>query len=202
MRQDEALVFEAEVEPPTATKYRVIEFGRVGPGFAGAGAGTGTVSLEVEISPSSEGATRLIDETGFAEFNGEETRSLNEAVRSANQGTSFAGLEAGMAGAVAASQARQDAVVQQVLARAVSPCGNGSVDAGESCDPPFQQAQCSFDQVCADDCTICVSASSCDRRCCPGRNDFCKPPNADCFCDDACVEFFDCCPDFGQFCAN
>jgi hypothetical protein len=201
MRPGAAFVFEADVEPPTQTKYRVVEFGFLG-GSGGLGAGTGTASLQVEISPSSDAATSLIDESGFDLFNGEETRSLNEVVRSANGDTDFAGLSAGTASALAAVEAGQDPTVQEVLARAVSPCGNERIDSGEACDPPFLQAQCSFDQVCAGDCTACVSASSCDRRCCPGRNDFCKPPNAECFCDDACVEFFDCCADFVQFCAN
>lgn len=197
-----AFVFEADVEPPTATTYRVIEFGLLGSGAQGAGVGIGTIALEVDVDPSSEAATRLADESGFEQFNGEETRSLNEVVRSANQDTNFAGLSPGTASAAATEEARQDPTVQQVLARAVSPCGNERLDTGEACDPPFQQAQCSIDQVCADDCTACVSASSCERRCCPGRNDFCQPLNADCFCDDACLEFFDCCPDFGQFCGQ
>jgi hypothetical protein len=194
-------VFEAQVDPQTQAMYRVIEFGFLG-GSGGLGAGTGTVSVSVDLSPSSEAATRLIDESGFEEFNGEEARSTNELVRAANDDIDFAGLSAGTASAVAAADARQDPAVQEVLARAVSPCGNDRIDSGEVCDPPFQQAQCSFDRICADDCAACVSASSCERRCCPGRNDFCQPPNADCFCDDACGEFADCCSDFAQFCAN
>ncbi len=80
-------------------------------------------------------------------------------------------------------------------------CGNGTLEAGEACDPPASQAQCASNQICTNDCARCVSNTSCDGRCCPGRNDACTPTTgAGCFCDDACVQFGDCCSDFQQFC--
>ena len=39
------------------------------------------------------------------------------------------------------------------------------------------------------------------RECCKGRNDGCMQPN-ECFCDQACVGFRDCCQNFGQNCGN
>ena len=50
------------------------------------------------------------------------------------------------------------------------------------------------------DCSQCVSATSCEGRCCPGRDDFCTPPQAQCYCDEACRSFNDCCDDVSFAC--
>ncbi len=74
-------------------------------------------------------------------------------------------------------------------------CGNGTVDGGEACDPPAGQSQCVTGQLCSNDCTQCVSATSCAGRCCPGRDDNCTADAAPCFCDEFCVTAQDCCAD-------
>jgi len=40
-------------------------------------------------------------------------------------------------------------------------CGNGAVDAGESCDPPGVQAQCSAGEVCTASCTCAAPCDCC-----------------------------------------
>jgi len=74
-------------------------------------------------------------------------------------------------------------------------CGNGTVDGGEACDPPAAQSQCATGNLCSNDCTRCVAATSCAGRCCPGRDDNCTAEAAPCFCDEFCVQAQDCCGD-------
>src|SRR5690606_3617274 len=65
-------------------------------------------------------------------------------------------------------------------------CGNGVIESPEACDPPGSSDGCGSGFLCTNDCSQCVSATSCEGRCCPGRDDFCTPPNAACYCDEAC----------------
>ena len=44
-----------------------------------------------------------------------------------------------------------------------------------------------------------VQGGSCENFCCSGENQGCSP-NGDCFCDDACTNFEDCCADYGYWC--
>jgi hypothetical protein len=79
------------------------------------------------------------------------------------------------------------------------------------CDEPSCQELL---DMCVDDCTvsgcpageICIEGvcqtqtqqNSCALRvpsCCPGQDDSCTAPDAECFCDDHCTEAGDCCPD-------
>lgn len=46
----------------------------------------------------------------------------------------------------------------------------------------------------------CVSTTSCRNRCCPGRDDACRPAGVSCYCDQACTGFSDCCADVRQHC--
>jgi hypothetical protein len=82
----------------------------------------------------------------------------------------------------------------------VAECGNGQVEEGEACDPPGASGGCGSGFLCTNDCSDCVSATSCFGRCCPGRDDFCTPPQAQCYCDEACREFEDCCNDVSAAC--
>jgi len=43
---------------------------------------------------------------------------------------------------------------------------------------------------------------SCQGECCQGQagQGQCQPEDADCYCDQACAEFNDCCPDWEEFC--
>lgn len=79
-------------------------------------------------------------------------------------------------------------------------CGNGRVEQGEACDPPGDSGGCSSGFLCTNDCTECVSAISCEGRCCPGFDPGCRPPGAACFCDEACRQFQDCCDDVSIAC--
>ena len=79
-------------------------------------------------------------------------------------------------------------------------CGNGEIETGESCDPPGASGGCGAGFLCTNDCSQCVSATSCEGRCCPGRDDFCTPPQAQCYCDEACRGFQDCCEDVSSAC--
>jgi len=84
--------------------------------------------------------------------------------------------------------------------RSFAECGNGRVEQGETCDPPGASGGCGSGFLCTNDCSQCVSATSCQGRCCPGRDDFCTPPDAACYCDEACREFQDCCGDVSSAC--
>ena len=84
--------------------------------------------------------------------------------------------------------------------RATAECGNGTVESGEVCDPPGASGGCGSGFLCTNDCSECVSATSCEGRCCPGRDDFCTPPDAQCYCDEACRQFEDCCNDVSFAC--
>ncbi|HEY8516303.1 MAG TPA: hypothetical protein VIS07_12375 [Candidatus Binatia bacterium] len=82
----------------------------------------------------------------------------------------------------------------------VAECGNGIVEEGEACDPPGQSSSCGSFSLCTNDCSQCVSATSCKGRCCPGRDDFCTPPDAACYCDEFCRNAQDCCDDVLEAC--
>jgi hypothetical protein len=84
--------------------------------------------------------------------------------------------------------------------RSFAECGNGEVEEGEVCDPPGAGGGCGSGFLCTNDCSQCVSSTSCEGRCCPGRDDFCTPPDAQCYCDEACREFQDCCQDVSNAC--
>ena len=84
--------------------------------------------------------------------------------------------------------------------RTIAECGNGELEEGEACDPPGASGGCGSGFLCTNDCSDCVSAISCEGRCCPGRDDFCTPPDAQCYCDEACRSFEDCCTDVSAAC--
>ncbi|MEW6269019.1 MAG: hypothetical protein AB1689_06935 [Thermodesulfobacteriota bacterium] len=95
---------------------------------------------------------------------------------------------------------RSEPAILQWSCETVAECGNGQVEEGEECDPPGQSSACGSGFLCTNDCSQCVSATSCEGRCCPGRDDFCTPPQAQCYCDEACREFEDCCDDVSSAC--
>jgi len=84
--------------------------------------------------------------------------------------------------------------------RSFAECGNGELEEGEECDPPGSGGGCGSGFLCTNDCSQCVSSTSCEGRCCPGRDDFCTPPDAACYCDEACRDFQDCCQDVSSEC--
>ena len=93
-----------------------------------------------------------------------------------------------------------DAELVEFSCRATAECGNGILESGETCDPPGSGGGCGSGFLCTNDCSDCVSATSCEGRCCPGRDDFCTPPDAQCYCDEACRSFEDCCQDVSFAC--
>lgn len=110
------LVFEAEVEPVTSTKYGVMSFGPLS-GF-GSGTNGAPITLEgIVISPSSDAAVGLLRESGLEGFADEDIVALFEAVDLANADTDFAGLDAGEASDLATDTALADPDVQAILQR-------------------------------------------------------------------------------------
>jgi len=93
-----------------------------------------------------------------------------------------------------------DVEVVEFSCQATAECGNGVREGSETCDPPGSSGGCGSGFLCTNDCSDCVSATSCEGRCCPGRDDFCTPPDAQCFCDEACRSFRDCCKDVSFAC--
>lgn len=71
-----------------------------------------------------------------------------------------------------------------------------------SCDDPC--AMCTADEICLDGaCQPKDATTSCELRvpqCCPGQDDSCTAPDAECFCDAYCVEAGDCCADVCSVC--
>jgi YVTN family beta-propeller protein len=113
MIEGATLVYEADVEPATSTKYRVINFGSIG---TGAGAG---IDEEVVIDPNTEAAVQLIDDSGLENFSDEGVEMIIETVQTANADLTFAGLDANAAVTMAASEASQDPAVMMAIEEAM-----------------------------------------------------------------------------------
>jgi hypothetical protein len=110
-----ALVFEADVEPVTATTYRVIDIGPAGTGRAADALGSAAGLASVIIDPISEAATRLLDANGLENFSADGVAAVSDAVRTANVDTSFAGIGAAAGADAATATASFDPVVQLTL---------------------------------------------------------------------------------------
>jgi hypothetical protein len=108
------LVFQADVEPVSSSKYLTMGFGPlIG---TGGGAGAGPVTLEgIDISPSSDAAVGLLEANGLENFTDQEIVDLIDAVEAANADTDFAGLDAGAANDRATGVALADPEVQAIL---------------------------------------------------------------------------------------
>lgn len=77
-------------------------------------------------------------------------------------------------------------------------CGGcGSKGTGDACD----NVTCNFGYICLKGgCVLKSEQTSCDDNCCEGQDDDCKPAGAQCFCDEACVKYDDCCSDSCSVC--
>jgi hypothetical protein len=102
------LIVEARVEP--ATTYRVIVFGPLGNG----GAGAQTLD-NILLSPTSEAAVRLLAENGLQNFDDDGVDAVIDAVQVANANTNFAGQGAEQAVLTALGIARADSTVESVI---------------------------------------------------------------------------------------
>ncbi len=72
-----------------------------------------------------------------------------------------------------------------------------------SCEEDECGGACSDGEVCLDgQCQAKSTSNSCELReaCCPGQDNSCNPPDASCYCDEACQDLGDCCPDACNFC--
>jgi hypothetical protein len=118
----ETLVFEAQVRQETGTKYRTMDFGAIGGGFA-LGLGAGTVgTIDVLVSPASEGATRVLQENGLENFDDQGAAEIFATAEDTNADTDFAGLDADSAADVAEQTAAADPVVQAAVNRSRTLC--------------------------------------------------------------------------------
>jgi hypothetical protein len=108
---DEAtLIFEAVVDPPSDTRYRVID---IGPAAA---EGTSGGLMEIVISPATEAAVRLLEANGLQNFDADGIAAVIAAAVAANADTDFAGLTAAEAANLATQVATDDPTVQMVIA--------------------------------------------------------------------------------------
>ena len=124
-----SILFTAQVD--AQTEYRIID---LGPGGADAARPRGVTRpplTDIEIGPSSEAATRLIDETGLQNCSGSDVLAINNAVSIANRGTSFANLSLSAAVDTALGIARQDPTVQGLIScGAVTPTPTATATSG------------------------------------------------------------------------
>lgn len=114
----ETLVFEAEVQQETGTKYRTMDFGSITSGFLiGRAQGGGTSIGGVLLGPSSEAAVRVLEENGLENFDDRGAADVFDAAESSNSDTDFSGLEAEAAADFAEQVAANDPVVQSTVNR-------------------------------------------------------------------------------------
>jgi hypothetical protein len=110
------LVIEAAVEPAAGTRYRILDFGAVGTGAAARGTqGHGAALDGLLIDPVSEAAVQLLDDSGLENFANPSVVDIIAAVRVANEGNTFAGLDTADAANVATQTAETDPVVEETI---------------------------------------------------------------------------------------
>lgn len=126
------LIFEAEVEPATDTTYRIIDLGSASSGDRQATGGVAGL-MGLLIDPISEAATRILAENGLERFSAGAAREVSEAVRAANDDTSFADVSAAsaaeMATAIAAAEPAVGMTIERVALTAVDITAEGTVQA-------------------------------------------------------------------------
>lgn len=112
------LLFEADVDPPSATTYRVLSFGPAGASFGSAGAGAGTAALDdVSISPRSEAAVRVVADNGLDNFAREGLVEIIATVEQQTADIDFSDLDAARAADTAEKVAAADMEVQDAIER-------------------------------------------------------------------------------------
>jgi hypothetical protein len=109
------LIFEADVDP-TGSPYRVVDLGPAAAGASGAAAGLDALVID----PISEAGVALLDENGLENFSAAGVQDVLDAVRSANQDTSFAGVDPAAAAVLAEGTAAADPAVRTVIERAAT----------------------------------------------------------------------------------
>jgi hypothetical protein len=112
------LVFEADVDPPSGTTYRVLAFGPVGSGSSSGAGAQGTVPLgEVTIGPRSEAGVRVIEDNGLEVFTNEGVMEILATVEEQTAGIDFSNFDARAAAEVATNVALDDTEVQRAIER-------------------------------------------------------------------------------------
>ena len=92
------------------------------------------------------------------------------------------------------------AVIQSngnVVCHQAGPCAGVTCAAGEICVPiTIQIGVFAVDFTCSE----VTTDNSCQEAgfCCEGQDNSCKP--ADCYCDEKCLDFGDCCSDYVHYC--
>lgn len=110
------VIVEAAVD--AGTTYRIVDFGSVGSGGAGGrGLGGGAALDDLLIDPVSEAAVLVLDSSGLESFADAGVVEVIAAVRSANEGATFAGLDSATAAALATQTAQSDPAVEQTIQR-------------------------------------------------------------------------------------
>ena len=115
-----ALLFMEAPHIDSATVYRILDFGPVSAGGVAqehrVAAPQGVPLVEVTIDPSAEAAVRLLDQNGgLPNFSHDGIPMVLQAVRTATQHSTFAGLSPSAAADQAATVANNDAMVQQAI---------------------------------------------------------------------------------------